>query len=163
MTGTALEGNFTFTLEKMSGVNFNMQTMELPAVTLTERNVNGKYIDYQDIGEKLIFDKLNIGFMVDEKLENYQKLQDWMWECVNPNKGIQSLDGKLKQDGVLSILDKHHQPIKHYRFHSCFPSIIGPLMYNNVGTTNEHLTCTVTLSYSHYHCEESLIQSSRID
>ena len=160
---TSLESNYTFALSRIEGVIYAAQTVELPAITMTERNVNARLVDYGQPGEKLIFDKLNIQFIVDENLDNYMELVDWMWQCVNPNKGTWKNDSSMLSDGVLTAYNKHKKPTKHFRFHSCFPSIVGPLMYSNAGTDNRHMTCNVTLSYTYWHCEESKVAEITIN
>lgn len=157
MKGTVLEGNYALVINRLQGVTFALQTCELPAVTLTERNItNYPKLEYQVPGEKLIFDKLNLSFIVDGDLTNYLEILNWMFQCVDLNSSIgRPKESELISDAVIVIYDKHKQPFKQFRFHGVYPSMLSSLMFSNAGQTNNHLTCQLTLSYSHFECEET--------
>jgi hypothetical protein len=164
MSGNTLEGNYTLVLERIKGVTYGLQTCELPAITLSERTIStAPMLDYQTPGEKLIFDKLNISFIVDDNLDNYMEIVDWLWECVNPNKGASRVtERELTSDAMLTVYNKHKVAVRHFRFHDAYPAMLGPLMFSNAGQTNNHITCTLTMSYSHYHNEESTVANVMI-
>lgn len=161
--GTLLEGNFIFIMNSISKTAFAVQSVELPAVTLTERlNTNYGSVDYSTPGEKLIYDKLNLQFLVDENLDNFNEVLDWMNGIVEPNKGELNTDLSKTDDGVLMVLNKKKKIVKTYRFHNCFPTTVGPVSFNTTSAENSSAVSLLSLAYSHYTCEQSKVTDKEI-
>lgn len=157
-----MQSNFIMEISRLPDVVVNLQTVEIPALTLSERLIIARPTDFSRPGEKLIFDKLNLTFLVDDKVNNFTEIQDWMWECVNPNKGTMGKESNLVSDISIALLDKHKKVVRRYRFHDCFPIMVGPLMLANTGLENAPIVCPMTISFSHYHDEASEVQDVQL-
>ena len=69
---------FKFSLSKFPKVSFFSNTARIPDITLGTA-IQSTYLKDIDVpGEKLTFGDLNVRFLVDENLENYMKIHNWL-------------------------------------------------------------------------------------
>ena len=70
---------FRFKIAKLPQVEFFIQTVNLPGITLGEiSDVPTPLYDYPMPGDKITYQSLDISFLVDENLNNYKELHDWL-------------------------------------------------------------------------------------
>ena len=75
-------------------------TANIPGVTLGEAQYPTPMSDMFIAGDKLTFDTLNITFIVDEELQNYRELWEWLTGIGSPVKHTQWSDVLSKGDGL---------------------------------------------------------------
>ena len=73
-------------------------TANIPGVTLGEAQYPTPMSDMFIAGDKLTFDTLNITFIVDEELQNYRELWEWLTGIGSPVKHTQWSDVLSKGD-----------------------------------------------------------------
>ena len=69
---------FRFTCAKLPTVEFFCQTANVPSVTLGTADVETPLKNIPMPGDKLTYGELNVSFLVDENLNNYKELHDWL-------------------------------------------------------------------------------------
>ena len=69
---------FKFTCAKLPLIEFFCQTANIPGITLGEATQETGLVDIPIPGDKITYQGLNISFLVDENLNNYKELHDWM-------------------------------------------------------------------------------------
>lgn len=69
---------FKLDIHNLPNVTYYVQTASLPAVTLEGGQLPGMRRDVPVPGQKLEFDPLNITFLIDQNLKNYEELYYWM-------------------------------------------------------------------------------------
>jgi len=69
---------FRFKCTKLPEVEFTCQTANIPGVTLGEGVMPTPLKDIPIPGDKLSFGSLDINFLVDENLNNYKEIHDWL-------------------------------------------------------------------------------------
>ena len=69
---------FRFTCAKLPTVEFFCQTANIPSVTLGTADVETSLKSIPFPGDKLTYGDLNVSFLVDENLNNYKELHDWL-------------------------------------------------------------------------------------
>ena len=75
-------------------------TANVPGITLGEAQYPTPMSDMFIAGDKLTFDTLNITFIVDEELQNYRELWEWLTGIGSPVKHTQWSDVLSKGDGL---------------------------------------------------------------
>ena len=75
-------------------------TANIPGVTLGEAQYPTPMSDMFIAGDKLTFDTLNITFIVDEELQNYRELWEWLTGIGSPVRHAQWSDVLSKGDGL---------------------------------------------------------------
>ncbi|MEE3228049.1 MAG: hypothetical protein VX237_03000, partial [Chloroflexota bacterium] len=69
----AFETNFL----RIPNVSYFCQSVNIPGMVLGTALQPTPFSDIPIEGEKLTFDQLNISFLVDEDLQNYQEIYSW--------------------------------------------------------------------------------------
>lgn len=160
---------FQFTIAKYPELNFQIQDVNLPDITLGTAMQASSLHDIRLPGETLEFGALNITFIIDSKMENYFAIHDWMIglgfpeshamfnELVNsPRNSISSevsgvsINTKTSSDCILQILDGNNLPLKTFIFVDAFPTNLGSLQLTSTSTDVNYIVANVTLDYSYY-------------
>ena len=69
---------FRFILNQIPKVQFFVQTANIPGISLGEAVIPTPYKDIPYVGDKVTYESLNVQFLVDEHLENYIEMHNWM-------------------------------------------------------------------------------------
>ena len=178
------------TLDYASPTQFRMIINQLPKVEffITAANVPGinlgeaifptplKQIPMQ--GDEITFENLSISFLVDENLENYKELHDWLIGIGFPQSRQQfkdfrsttsnrpgatkgnSLDigdvqpstavSPMFSDATLTILSNKNNPVVEVRFEELSPVSLGALNFDQEATDVQYLKTTCDFNYKYY-------------
>ena len=180
-------------LDYASPTQFKFNVIKLPKVTYfcTQVNVPGitlggtidqvtRFKDIPQPGDKLTYGELNMTFLVDENLENFQEIHGWLVGLGFPrdhaefrnllssgndrfptgNSSVSTEPGKVKygapntgasfSDATLTVLTSKNNAQLEVRFRNLFPTSLTGLDYNQQSTDVNYLTATVTFSYDIY-------------
>ena len=86
---------FKFTLKRVPKVSFFCNSANIPDLTLGVATQPTYLKDIDIPGDKIIFGDLNLRFLVDENLENYMELQNWMRGLGYPESLKEIYDFKI--------------------------------------------------------------------
>jgi len=86
-------------------------------------------------------------FLVDENLENYHEIHDWLVGLVvEPD----NRDTRKVRDMTLFVLDSHNNVSREIQFVNAFPTSLSTLDFDAKNTDVQYLVADVTFSYSYY-------------
>ena len=152
---------FKFTLAKFPKVTFFSNTARIPDLTLGTA-IQSTYLKDIDIpGEKLTYGELNVRFLVDENLENYMKIHNWLTGLGFPESaqdfidkttnedGIRDLKGQFS-DGSLHILNSNFNDIAVVKFRDLFPIYLTSLEFDATESDINYFTADITFKYTIY-------------
>tara|TARA_Y100001937_G_scaffold39999_1_gene56758 strand:- start:996 stop:1547 length:552 start_codon:yes stop_codon:yes gene_type:complete len=152
---------FKFTLAKFPKVTFFSNTARIPDITLGTA-IQSTYLKDIDIpGEKLTFGDLNVRFLVDENLENYMKIHNWLTGLGFPESGQEFIDKITDRDGLrdmkeqfsdgsLHILNSNFNDIAVVKFKDLFPIFLTSLEFDATESDINFFTADVTFKYTIY-------------
>ena len=152
---------FKFTLSKFPKVTFFSNTARIPDITLGTA-IQSTYLKDIDVpGEKLTYGDLNVRFLVDENLENYMRIHNWLTGLGFPDSAQQFLDkttdednirDNLEQfsDGSLHILNSNFKDIAIVKFKDLFPIYLTSLEFDATESDVNYFTADVTFKYTIY-------------
>ena len=83
---------FRFTCAKLPTVEFFCQTANIPGITLGTADVETSLKSIPFPGDKLTYGDLNVSFLVDENLNNYKEIHDWIIALGFPQNHTQFAD-----------------------------------------------------------------------
>tara|TARA_Y100000385_G_scaffold181700_1_gene187677 strand:+ start:1136 stop:1714 length:579 start_codon:yes stop_codon:yes gene_type:complete len=171
----ASPSQFRFTLLKVPNVEYFVTGVNLPGVSFSgDATINTRFTSVHFMGDSMEFEDLEVTFLINEALENYREIHDWMVGIGFPKDNQQYIDaigseqnmnpiaskvdtakatGKpsvLMSDATLTILTNKNNPNLRVNFKNCFPTSLSGLSYNTQGTDTEQLTATVTFKYDIY-------------
>tara|TARA_B100001287_G_C22442595_1_gene416706 strand:- start:124 stop:675 length:552 start_codon:yes stop_codon:yes gene_type:complete len=153
---------FKFTLAKEPKVSFFCNSASIPEITLGN-TVQPTYLKDIDIpGEKLTYGDFSLRFLVDENLENYMKMHNWLTGLGFPETAQQfktlttddvTGEGALDQqfsDASLHILNSNFRDIAIVKFRDLFPVSLSSLEFDASEADIQYFTADVTFKYTIY-------------
>ncbi len=169
---------FKFSITKLPKVEFFTTAANLPGINLGESVFPTPFKQIPVQGDDLTFDNLEITFLVDEKLENYRELHQWLVGIGFPKARTQfssfrkdesssfptaeSVKGDVTKSGVpsgvqamygdatLTIMTSKNNPVIEVRFSDLYPVALSGLAFNQQETDVTYLTATATFTYKLY-------------
>ena len=169
---------FRFLINQLPKVQYFTVSANVPGITLGDATYATPLKDIPLPGEKLTYDDLNITFIVDENLENYIEIHNWLASLGFPKNREQfkthrsatsnlpkatvgtsgdigdvkpiTSDSPMFSDSVLTVLSNKNNPVVECGFEDCFPTSLSSLDYSQNQTDVEYLTAEVTFKYKIY-------------
>ena len=170
---------FRFKIAKLPQVEFFIQTVNLPGISIGTSTVPTPLYDFPVPGDEISFQDLSISFLVDENLNNYKELHDWISGLGFGKTHQQFADmratgtdrfpgtvastaasgtatpgplpeGSIYSDATLSILNSKNIVKTEVRFQNVFPTSIGSLSYNVQASDVDYLKAEASFSYINY-------------
>ena len=157
---------FKFILNKAPKVDFYSNSANIPAISLGSavQTRYGKNIDIP--GDKMEFGDFNLRFIVDEYLENYMEIWNWMTglgfpysieqyhdltESIDSNlTGIKSISSYERSDGTLQILNSNFNPTLSVIFNGMYPTSLSSLEFDATSENINYFTAQVNFKYTYY-------------
>ena len=152
---------FKFNLGKYPKVDFFCNTARIPEITLATAT-QPSYLKDIDVPEtKLSFGDLTIQFLVDENLENYRIVHDWMYGLGFPETAQQFIDVTTDKDGIrdmkeqfadgtLRILNSNFNEVAKVKFLDMFPVSLSSLDFDATSIDVNYFTAQATFKYTVY-------------
>ena len=169
---------FRFGIHQLPKVEFFTVEANLPGVSVPSTTLATPFTDISIMGEKTEFEALTITFIVDEYLENYISLHNWLtgigfpksrsqfskFRDVTSNtpdtqKGVSTDIGDVKQstpdkamysDAFLMVLSNKNNPIVEINFHNIYPTSLSGLDFTQTATDVEYMTASAEFAYQIY-------------
>jgi hypothetical protein len=152
---------FKFTLAKEPKVAFFCNSARLPEITLAT-SIQPSYLKNLDIpGEKITYGDFTLRFLVDEGLENYMAIHNWITGLGFPETTEQYGDFITNEDGLkdpkeafsdgsLRILNSNYRDVAIIKFKDLFPVSLSSLEFSASETTVNYFTADATFKYTVY-------------
>ena len=167
---------FRFGIHQLPKVEFFTVSANLPGISAGTATHPTPYKDIPIMGEKLDYENLSISFIVDEYLENYISLHEWMIGIGFPEKreqfrtyrdvtsntpagggtpkvdriGKATADRAMYSDAFLQILSNKNNPILEVSFENAFPISLSALDFTQTATDVEYMIATAEFAYQIY-------------
>ena len=167
---------FRFQCVKIPKVEFNTIQANVPGITLTELLQPTRLQQLKIPGNDLTFEDLSITFTVDENLETYKQIHDWMAGLaqVDSDEKYRALiadggdrmplstqtrstdagrptnatnDGAIFADAKLTVMTSRNINIMEINYQDIYPKSLSALEYNQNLTDIEYLAATCVFGY----------------
>lgn len=158
---------FLFGIQKLPEIKFFCQEANLPDLQLPSADMENPLVIAPLPGEKLSFGEVTITFLIDENMDNYVAVHNWMiglgfpesheqysnfissrTDAINTNHLLAGYS-----DGTLQILNSSNNPIRTIRFVDMFPTSLQSLQLQSTQTETVYLAGTATFRYTYYKFE----------
>ena len=158
---------FKFTIAKTPKVDFFCNSARIPEITLGT-TIQASYLKNIDVpGDKLEYGDLSLRFLVDEELENYMAIHNWLTglgfpETPQQYKDITTEDnqnsanfGKQEttqafSDASLYILNSNYRTTAIVKYEEIFPVSLTSLEFEATDTDINYFTAEATFKYTVY-------------
>ena len=152
---------FKFNLGKYPKVDFFCNTAKIPEVRLATATQPSYLKDIDVPGEKLTYGDLTLQFLVDENMENYKIVHDWItglgfsettqqFRDLTTSKTGEREMNKQFADGTLRILNSNFNEVAKVKFLDMFPVSISSLDFDATSTDVNYFTAQATFKYTVY-------------
>ena len=170
---------FRFKMTKLPNVEFFIQSANIPAITLGETSIPTPLKDIPIPGDKVTYSSLDVSFLVDENLNNYKEIHDWITGIGFPqdHKQFSTLlgtsadrfpgttsstaatgssikqpldEGGIYSDATLTVLNNKNIAKTEIRFQNVYPTSLGGLSYSITASDVDYLTVNASFSYMYY-------------
>jgi len=163
---------FLFLLDKANKVSFLCQKAEIPPVTLGDIQIPTRGLVPIPVEGNMRYSDFTIEFIVDENLENYMQLHNWMralgtpqefkerklWKDANANAPSQ--DPRFS-DATLQVLNNNNLANFDVVFKDLFPSDLSTLSFDVTGSDNDYFIASATFKYTLYEIRNVNSQTRR--
>tara|TARA_R100000234_G_scaffold61860_1_gene37448 strand:- start:104 stop:655 length:552 start_codon:yes stop_codon:yes gene_type:complete len=152
---------FKFNISKTPKVNFFSNSARIPEILLGT-SVQPSYLKDIDVpGDKLQYGDFSLRFLVDEELENYMSIHNWLTGLGFPETTQQFKDlttdsdtirdGKEAfSDGSLHILNSNYRDVAIVKFNDMFPTSLSSLEFEATDMDINYFTAEVVFKYTVY-------------
>ena len=152
---------FKFTVSKTPKVNFFCNSARIPEIVLGTA-VQPNYLKDIDLpGDKLQYGDFSLRFLVDEQLENYMAIHNWLTGLGFPQTAQEYKDLTTDQDdqrdpnqafsdGALHILNSNYRNVAVVKFEGMFPTSLSSLEFEATDNDINYFTAEVNFKYTVY-------------
>lgn len=147
---------FKFSVKKLPHVNWFIQDVSLPGLTLGEAIQPNPFGYAYQPGDKINYDPLNILFKVDEDLKTWEELHNWLVGLGAPRSfeeyAANKRTGKdaIISDATLIIMNSVMNPKFEVTFRDMFPTQLGELQFSSTNSDVTYVTINATFRYLNY-------------
>ena len=167
---------FRFMINQLPKVQFFTTAANIPDISLGEAVIPTPYKDIPIMGDKITFGNLDVSFIVDEHLENYIQIHNWLIGIGFPKNrqqfssfrsdtsnnptsaktvsvdrvGSATPDRGMYSDATLTILSNKNNPLVEVRFTDIFPVSLSALSYSQDATDVTYQTAEISFRYKLY-------------
>ena len=156
---------FKFSLKRAPKVAFFCNSANIPDLNLGIAIQPSYLKDIDTPGDKIVFGDFSLRFLVDEDLENYMEIQNWIRGLGYPeevqefrdlnksgiSKGNYTKDRQnIYSDGTLQVLTSASVPNFQIIFKDLFPYSLGTLSFDATSTDVQYFTADVSFKYTIY-------------
>ena len=152
---------FKFTLSKEPKASFFCNSARIPEINLGTA-IQPSYLKDLDVpGDKLTYGDFSLRFLVDENLENYMAVHNWLTglgypettqefkDLTTDDSGVRDLKYQFS-DGSLHILNSNFRDVAIVKFRDLFPVYLTSLEFETSDTDINYFTAEVTFKYTVY-------------
>jgi len=170
---------FRFKCTKLPLVEFFVQSANIPGINLGSATQTNPLYDIPLPGDKITYASLDLSFLVDENLNNYKEIHDWILGLGFPSNHTQFQElqtagsdrfpgstrstaatgtntpqplneGGTYSDATLTVLNSKNIAKTEIRFENVYPTILGSLNYDVRQTDIDYLSASVSFNYMNY-------------
>ena len=154
---------FKFNIAKLPDIEYFCQQVHIPGITFGDPILATPFANQPIPGDHLTYDTLNVQFLVDENMDNYISIYNWIVALGFPQSYQQYVDYvTANQSSVLSelatnysigtmqILNNTNNPVKTITFNDLFPISLETLQFQSTNDSVNYLTGSATFRFSYY-------------
>jgi hypothetical protein len=162
---------FRLTFSRLPTMTFLCQVTNIPGLSLTEIIRPTPFVDTYHPGEKLIYDTLNVSFLVSEDFSSWMEVHDWLRALTFPtefeeyarlsrlnkmsNVKIPIMpDRNQFSDATLTVYTNKNNPNFRINFVDVFPISLSSIPLSTGDSAENIVTADAQFRYSYYNFEK---------
>ena len=158
---------FAIVIQRIPGVTYFAQACNLPGMSMGNATQPTPLLDVPIYGNKIRYNDFIMTFVVDENLQNYKQIANWVIglgfprqygqyeDLVNSEFGMgQNSDLATHSDISLMLMDGTENVTHNILIHDAFPVSVSDLNFTTKVEDTEPQTVEVTFKYSYWAFED---------
>jgi len=167
MTNRRLLGDRPTTSNLLNSNQFKFTTARIPILSEYVVGINMPSIEFvsADIGTafgvniptptgKYIFEDLTVSFLVDEKMESWREIYEWLRRAGPMNEETQEIMYENYDESVtkgeLTILNSAYKPTFRVNFYNLFPIALTGFSFTTTASDSIQISSAATFRYTYY-------------
>lgn len=153
----AAPSQFRFQISRIPEVEYFIVGVNLPQISLSgDAGVNTPYKEFFNGGDTVEYDDLSVRFMVNENLENWLEVYEWIEGIGFPKQRGQfeamvqkseKYPQDMFSDATLTILTNKNNPILQFKFSNVYPTSLTGLEYDTQQADVQLLSATAVFKF----------------
>ena len=149
--------SFDVSFSRLPSVQYFCQRISLPTVVLGETNEPSPFLNLPLEGDTLTFEALSLSFIVDEDLQNYISVYNWLTALGFPRDYKQfaileepaAASKTLSKYSDLTIVLHTNKSNPNYRvkFTDCFPTSLSSIQFDATPTGMDPIVVDATFNF----------------
>ncbi len=141
----------TIDSDEYPNLEFFAQSIQHPSVNGEGQEFNFRGGPVKTLPDKLSFSDLSVTILIDEDLNSYTEVLNWMLRNVDSNE-VNATDTGINSrcDITVSILTSHNNVNKQIKYVDAFPSSLSDLTFEPTSGDQTYITCSATFKYSYF-------------
>ena len=139
---------FVFQIDtpELENISYNCQSVTIPSITVPEIDVPFRAFHAKQSGSEIQFDNFEARFIIDENLENYTAIYNWMLSEVTTG-GQERLKHK---DVILLIYNNNNQSNIRIQMIDAMPVSLSPVEFTTTNSDTQYLVSDVSFTMDYY-------------
>ena len=135
---------------RMPNVNYFCQIVNIPGISLANTIQSTPFANIPIEGDVLEFEDMSISFIVDENLQNYLEMYNWLHSLGFPERYSQydNETSDIKSDVNIIIHTNKSNPNYSIVFKDVFPVALGVINFDTNNTDLEPIIVDATFKYT---------------
>lgn len=143
---------FRVAIKRLPNVEFFTQTTSIPSITTAPVIQPTRFNPVYRTPDSVTFANLDLAFIVDENMNNYMEIFNWMISYSFPENHEQFAGIKKSTDGLISdisvlIMNSKKNANIEVNYRNCFPISLGEVALNTTDADVTYPQVTVTFQY----------------
>ena len=144
---------FSFKLSRLPNTSFFIQSVNIPGVSIGIVDQPTPFKTLHLAGDKIEYDTFDVTIKMDEKLESFVEIYDWMKGLSHPEdfsqfKQLKDSQYSLYSDGTLLIFNSNSQPILEFSFSDMFPVSMSSISMDVSSAEPIFVTSSITFKHN---------------
>jgi len=140
---------FRFIIKRLPYVEFFTQEINVPGISMSTVETPSPFRTNFWQGDKLDYEQFTINFKVDENMNNYNELFNWMIGLTYPDKfeqfaNLDNSEDGLYSDATLMIMTNGKNPNIQVIFKDIFPVQLGNIAMDTTAGDIDYVTVDAT-------------------
>ena len=131
---------FKFDVAALPNTSFFVQTCNLPGIALEAQTIGTPQLqNFARHTGIITYEALDVTFMIDEYLKNWQEIYEWMIGDVSKYT-----------TAVLTIVSSSMNPTMEIHFKDIFPTTLSAIPFDSTTTDPVYQVATISFNYTEY-------------
>jgi hypothetical protein len=146
---------FVVSVKRLPNVQFFTQSVNIPSFSMQLIEQPNPFKPIPVPGDRAVYGDLPISFIVDESMDNYIEVYNWMKGLAFPDNFNQYRNLDVSEYGLLTdisivVMNSHKNPNIEFQFKDCFPVSLSDVTLDTTQSDLIYPQATVTFTFKDF-------------